>query len=93
MRNDADNIRRKTEELNNKIQEFKDLLTQAKNETSAKEDSETNGFEAPQSNDRGLGTSRESNSSPSVTPPDDQNEVLSLKSLASSVIENNQKNN
>ena len=43
MRNDADNIRRKTEELNNKIQEFKDLLTQAKNETPINEDSDSKG--------------------------------------------------
>ena len=93
MRNDADNIRRKTEELNNKIQEFKDLLTQAKNETPIKEDCESKENEAPQSNEVILGTSREPNSSPSVTSQDDQNEVLSLKSLASSVIENNQNNN
>ena len=93
MRNDADNIRRKTQELNNKIQEFKDLLTQAKNEAPIKEDSESKENEALQSKEGILGTSREPNSSPSVTPPDDQNEVLSLKSLASSVIENNQNNN
>ena len=47
MRNDADNIRRKTEELNNKIQEFKDLLTQAKNEETIKEDSDSKENEAP----------------------------------------------
>ena len=93
MRNDADNIRRKTEELNNKIQEFKDLLTLAKNETPVNGDRESNGNEAPQSNEGDLGTSRESNSSPSGTPPDDHNEVLSLKSLASSVVDNNQNKN
>ena len=93
MRNDADNIRRKTEELNNKIQEFKDLLTQAKNETPINEDSELKANEAPHSNEGDLGATRESNLSPSVTPQDDQNEVLSLKSLASSVIENSQNDN
>ena len=93
MRNDADNIRRKTEELNNKIQEFKDLLTQAKNETHVNEDNESKAKEAPQSTEIVLDTSRESNSCPRVIPPDDHNEVLSLKSLASSAIDNNQNKN
>ena len=78
MRNDADTIRRKTEELNNKIQEFKDLLSSQPPEAIPAE--ETNDIEPSGKN---ICKSEETLNNTSITQPSEGNEVLSLKSLAS----------
>ena len=88
MRSDADSIRRKTEELNNKIQEFKDLLSSQAND--AKPAEETNDIEP---NGNVICKSEEALNNANITQPSEGNEVLSLKSLASNVIENNQNKN
>ena len=88
MRSDADTIRRKTEELNNKIQEFKDLLSSQAIETKPAE--EANDIRP---NGKVICKSEESLNNTNITQPIVGNEVLSLKSLASNVIENNQNKN
>ena len=84
MRNDADTIRKKTEELNNKIKEFKYLLSQSKGETSDDNNTQTSEKDAEElSSNNGV-----YDVGISTHPPVIMNEVLSLKSLAASVIEN-----
>ena len=87
MRSDADNIRRKTEELNDKIKEFKTLLCQSKGETSDDNDVGNDAQTSEKDPEELSSNNCESSVSPTTPPPVVMNEVLSLKSLASSVIE------
>ena len=76
MRSDADNIKKKTEELNNRLKEFKSLLSQASNEASQL-NNESVEAEGSNPHDR-----------IAFSEPAERNEVLSLKCLASNVIKN-----
>merc|ERR1712150_368109 len=90
IRIDTDSIRRKTEELKNKVQEFRVLLDQASNEASEL-------AETTHSEEENHGASivipitektiiEDEASSAVNLPPIEGNEVLSLKSLASNII-------
>ena len=90
MRVDADNIRKKTEELNKRVEEFKLLLSQASSETSENICDSTNeeGSNKPVSMLGQESINTESQDSLMISQSVENNEVLSLKCLASNVIKN-----
>ena len=84
MRVDADNIRKKTEELNKRVEEFKLLLSQASSETSENICDSTNeeGSNKPVSMLGQESINTESQDSLMISQSVENNEVLSLKCLA-----------